>query len=126
MIDLHLTYFRIRMTRSRSGEAKQMMAVARKDGIFKIVLTPHVFRMTKHSDGLGGLKGRMRTFLEQPKAFEVDLFAGAEVYVHADMVRNIKDFGLTVNGSSYVFIEFPAELVPAGTTRLVYQMMLDD
>jgi len=107
------------------AEAKRMLAVAHKDGISKIVLTPHIFRVTKHSEGLEGLKGRIRTFMEQSKPFEIELFAGAEVYIHPDMVRRIKDFGLTINGSNYIFIEFPAELVPIGATNLLFQMMLE-
>jgi protein-tyrosine phosphatase len=106
-------------------EAEQMIAVAREDGISKIVLTPHVYRMTKRGADLIGLNGRIRSFLEQSKAFKIELFAGAEVYVHIDMIRHIKEFGLTVNGSNFVFIEFPAEHVPAGATKLLFQMMLD-
>jgi len=107
------------------AEAKQMIALARKDGISKIVLTPHVYRMTKHGDDLKGLGGRVEALLRQQRLLDIELFAGAEVYIHADMIRHIKDYALTVNGSSYVFIEFPAEHVPGGVTKLVYQMMLD-
>lgn len=107
------------------AEAEQMMAVAREDGISRIVLTPHVYRMTKRGDDLEGLAGRFWAFLKQSEAFEIDLLAGAEVYVHADMIQHIKDFRLTVNGSNFVFIEFPAEHVPGGVTNLVFQMMLD-
>jgi protein-tyrosine phosphatase len=107
------------------AEARQMIAVARKDGISKIVLTPHVYRMAKHGDDLEGLRARVNAFRQQSRVFDIDLFAGAEVYVHADMIQHIKDFGLTVNGSDFVFIEFPAEHVPGGVTKLMYQMMLD-
>ena len=107
------------------AEAEQMIAVAREDGISKIVLTPHVYRMTKHGDDLKGLKGRVRAFLKQSKALEIELFAGAEVYVHTDMIPHIKNSHLTVNKSNFVFIEFPAEHVPGGATQLVFQMMLE-
>jgi protein-tyrosine phosphatase len=107
------------------AEAKRMIQAAREDGISKIVLTPHVYRMTKHGDNLGSLKGQIQAFIEQSKAFGVDLYPGAEVRVHANMIQHIKDFGLTVNGSDFVFIEFPAQLVPGGTANLIYQMLLD-
>ena len=107
-------------------EARQMITLAHKDGISKIVLTPHVFRMTKHGESLEGLRGRVQAFLKQQQGhFDVELFPGAEVYIHADMIEHIKGYGLTVNGSNYVFVEFPAEHVPGGTTKLVFQMMLD-
>jgi protein-tyrosine phosphatase len=107
------------------AEAERMIAVARRDGISKIVLTPHTGRMTRREDGLEGLKDRVRAFIEQSKDLGVELFAGAEVYFHAEMVQNIKDYGLTVNGSSFVFIEFPAEHVPGAATKLLFQMMLE-
>jgi len=107
------------------AEAEQMIAVAREDGISTIVLTPHVYRMTKRGDDPEGLKGRVRAFLKQSTALGINLSAGAEVYFHTDMIQHIKEFGLTVNGSNFVFIEFPAEHVPGGVTKLVYQMMLD-
>ncbi len=107
------------------AEAEKMIALAREDGIAKIVLTPHVYRMTKRTNNTNGLKGRVRSFLKQSKDFEIDLFEGAEVYVHPNMIQHIKDLGLTVNKSNFVFVEFPAEHVPAGATKLFFQMMCD-
>jgi protein-tyrosine phosphatase len=107
------------------AEAERMIEVAREDGISKIVLTPHVFQMTKHGNDGSCLKARIQAFLEQSKSCWIDFFPGAEVYVHPDMIAHIKDFDLTINGSNYVFIEFPAQHLPGGATNLVYQMMLD-
>jgi protein-tyrosine phosphatase len=107
------------------AEAERMIAVARQDGISQIALTPHVYRMTKDGQDLHSLADRVLAFQEKAIALEVVSYAGAEVYVHIDMVRHIKDFGLTVNKSNFVFIEFPAEHVPGGVTKLVFQMMLD-
>jgi protein-tyrosine phosphatase len=106
-------------------ESHRMIEVAREDGISKIVLTPHVFRMTKDGNDGRGLKARFQAFLEQSNSCQIDFFPGAEVYVHPDMIAHIRDFDLTVNGSNYVFIEFPAEHLPGGATNLVYKMMLD-
>jgi protein-tyrosine phosphatase len=106
------------------AEAQRMIEVAREDGVSKIALTPHVFRLTKHSSDGRGLKTRVREFIRQNRSAEISIYPGAEVYVHPDMIGHIKDFDLTVNRSDYVFIEFPASQVPSGTTNLVYQMML--
>jgi protein-tyrosine phosphatase len=110
---------------SSQVESEEMLAIAREDGISKVVLTPHVYRMTKRSDDLRSLKSRIRGFLKQSKAFEVQLYGGAEVFVHTDMIPHIQDYSLTVNGSDFVFIEFPSGHVPAGVTHLVFQMMLE-
>ncbi len=106
------------------AEAERMIEVARQDGITKIGLTPHVFRLTKHSNDGRGLKTRVREFIKQTRSPDLAIYSGAEVYVHPEMIAHIKEFDLTVNRSSYVFIEFPASQVPSGTTGLVYQMML--
>ena len=107
------------------AEAQRMSKMAREDGISQIVLTPHVFRMTKPGNDERGLKARIQGFLEQFKSDGIGFFPGAEVLVHPDMIAHIKDFDLTINGSNYVFIEFPAQQVPSGSMNLVYQMMLN-
>jgi protein-tyrosine phosphatase len=106
------------------AEANRMIEMAREDGISTIVLTPHVFRMTKHGNDGKDLKDRIRAFLEQPKPRSVDFFAGAEVHVHPGMIAHIKEFDLTINRSNYVFIEFAAQHLQGDVTNLVYQMML--
>jgi protein-tyrosine phosphatase len=107
------------------AEAERMIELAREDGISQIALTPHVFRATKHGTDGRGLKTRIRTFIKKSKPFEVVLYPGAEVHVHPEMIAQIKACDLTVNGSNFVFIEFPADHVPGGATNLIYQMMLE-
>lgn len=107
------------------AEADRMADVARRDGITKIVATPHAFRMTEHDDTVRGLDTRLQSFVLRMRTPELVFYSGAEVYVHHDMIPHIKDFGLTVNGSNFVFIEFPSGHVPGGAADLVYRMMLD-
>jgi protein-tyrosine phosphatase len=104
--------------------AERMLALAREDGIGRICLTPHIYRQTKHGDDPGALRDRMNEFIAKTKGSLVELYAGAEVYIHPDMAQNIKEHGLTVNGSRYVFIEFPAEHVPNGTPELIFQITI--
>jgi len=127
MIDLH-THILPGWDDGANGqaEAERMIEMARQDGISRVVLTPHVYRPAGRGSDSRTLKSRMRAFLKLCKAFEVDLYPGAEVYVHADMIQHIKDSRLTVNGSNYVFIEFPAGHLPAGVTNLIYRMMLSE
>lgn len=106
------------------AEAERMIAAARKDGISTLVLTPHVYRKTKHGNDVRNLKAHIRAFLEQTKSRWVDLFQGAEVRFHHDMISHIKEFGLTIKESDYVLIEFPAKNLPEGTPEMVHQLML--
>jgi protein-tyrosine phosphatase len=107
------------------AEALRMLAVARADGISQIVLTPHVHRLNKPGRPIEELKVRMGQFLEGLPARGVDLFPGAEVSYHRDVIANIRDFDLTVNGSNYVFLEFPAGSLPDGVAGLVSRMMME-
>lgn len=106
------------------AEAHRMLAVARVDGISQIVLTPHVHRMNKPGRAVGDLKARIRLFLDALQTRGLEVFPGAEVAYHRDLIATIRDFGLTVNGSDYVFIEFPAESLPDEVSDLVSRMML--
>ena len=107
-------------------EAARMIEMARKDGISKICLTPHVFRQTQHGKGARGLKSRIHSFLKASNGNGMEFFSGAEVHVHPDIISRIRQHGLTINGSNYVFIEFPAESLPRGATDLVYRLLLDE
>lgn len=106
------------------AEAVRMIEVARGDGITGIALTPHIFRATKHGGDGNGLKARIGEFIKEAASEGVSFYPGAEVYIHTDMIAHIQEFELKVNGSDYVFIEFPATQVPSGTRILAYQMML--
>ena len=103
----------------------RMAAVAKADGISGIALTPHVYRATKHGKQDGrDLKARTRAFIEQALSTGIDFFSGSEVYIHPEMIAHIKEFDLTINGSNYVFIEFPAQTLPTSASSLLYQLML--
>jgi protein-tyrosine phosphatase len=104
--------------------AFRLITRACEDGIEKICLTPHLFRQTKHGDDPEEMKKRMAAFLERTRSLPVSIYGGAEIHIHPRMGRTIKEHGLTVNGSRYAFIEFPAEHVPAGARDLLFEMTL--
>jgi protein-tyrosine phosphatase len=104
--------------------AERMLALAWEDGIGRICLTPHIYRQTKHGDDPEALRERIKEFIGKAKRSLIELYAGAEVHIHPGMAQNIKEHGLVVNGSRYVFIEFPAEHVPDGTPELIFQITI--
>ena len=103
-----------------------MLEVARADGISRIVLTPHVFRMTRPGREPRELGARMRQFLDETHPRGIELFPGAEISYRSGLADSIKGLGLTVNGTNYVFIEFPALNLPDDIHDLVNGMMRDD
>jgi len=109
-----------------AAESARMLEMARADGISQIVLTPHVFRMTRPGRDLRELKDRIRRFLAEARPPGLELFPGAEISCRTDMITPIKEFGLTVNNTNYVFIEFPALNLPVDVADLVSRLMSED
>jgi len=105
-------------------EARAMVEVARRDGITKIGVTPHVFRMTKHDGDWAGLADRVERFKEAAVGFPCEIYWGAEVFIQPDIVKNIRQPHLTVNKSDYFFLEFPADSVWSGAQDFLYEVML--
>jgi len=126
MIDLHTHMLPDWDDGAKDWEETLAMArAAKKDGIGKICLTPHLYRLTKHGDDLGLLEKRIAEFKSWGERFQIEFFRGTEVYINDQIVENIKKNNLTVNNSSYVFVEFPADGVTAGVRDLFYRIMLE-
>jgi len=106
-------------------EAFNMAKVAQEDGTTKIGITPHLFRLTRYGDDFGLLEERMAGLKGRASRFQVQLYRGAEVYIREDIVANLKRHNLTVNGSCYFFVEFPADGMIAGGRDLFYKIMLE-
>jgi len=105
-------------------EARAMAEVAREDGITKIGVTPHIFRATKHDGDWDGLAERKARFQSDAAAFPCEIFLGAEIFVRDDIADHLRRHNLTINGSSYFFIEFPADSLLPGTKDFVFNLML--
>lgn len=106
-------------------QARAMCRIAEKDGTTAIAVTPHIFRMTRHGDDLDLLRRRMLEFdaVMKEAACGIEFHWGAEVFVHADVVKAIEKYRFTVDQTSYVFIEFAAEGVPVGAANMLAQLM---
>jgi len=107
------------------AQARALCKMAEKDGTKAVCLTPHLFRANRHGDDLGLLRQRMVEFDEEMRAFGIgiEFHWGAEVYVHAEVVRAIEKFRFTVDQTSYVFLEFAADGVPVGAANMLAQLM---
>jgi protein-tyrosine phosphatase len=106
-------------------EMYKMAKVALKDGVTKIVLTPHIFRLTKHGDNPELLSAMFDLFKEKAARFEITFYRGAEVFIHPEIIENIRKLQLFIEGTDYVFVEFPADHVVSGVRDLFYKMMLE-
>lgn len=125
MIDLH-THLLPDWDDGAGGwdEMLRMCDIACQDGIKKIVLTPHIFRLCKYNDDFKLLEEKINHFLERMQKNSIEFYRGAEVFVHHEMIENIGRNNLAINGSNYVFVEFPEENVLPSVKDLFYKMML--
>ena len=107
------------------AQARALCKMAEKDGTKAICLTPHVFRANRYGDDLGLLRQRMVEFDEEMRAsgIGIEFHWGAEVYVHAEVVRAVEKYRFTVDQTSYVFLEFAADGVPVGAANMLAQLM---
>ena len=106
-------------------EARAMADIARRDGIMKIAVTPHIFRMTRHEGDWAGLADRTARFKEAAGEFPCEIYWGAEVFVQPDIVESLRGHDLTINGSAYFFIEFAAEALLPGAKEFLFDVMLE-
>ncbi len=106
-------------------ETVKMIRAAENDSITKIGLTPHLFRKTKHGDDIKLFEQRIAEFRHRAKRFPIKFFCGAEVYIDDQILEKIKKNNLTINDSSYVFVELPADSIIAGLSDLFYRIMLE-
>jgi protein-tyrosine phosphatase len=107
------------------NEAQEMTGIAHRDGITKIALTPHVFRTDKQGDGPLTLSEHLDRFGEKAKSWPMAFFRGAEVFIHHDITGNLKESDLTINGSNYVFIEFPSASILPNVKDVFFNLMLE-
>ena len=105
-------------------EMFRMCEIAYEDGIRKIVLTPHIHRLSKHNDDLNVLEERMTQFQERMKKNPIKFYRGAEVFLHPEMVESIEENSFSINSSNYFFIEFPSGYIPPGMRDLFFNIML--
>ncbi len=107
------------------AESLAMCSMAEKDGTESICLTPHVFRMTRHNDDLEVLRRRKIEFRDETRraGIGLDLHWGAEVYVQGEIASAVEANRLTVDETSYLFLEFDSDGVPAGAASLLARLM---
>lgn len=81
---------------------------AKKNGIDKILLTPHQNEEMKRSDDL---KNKFISFKEEFKDFNIDYYLGSEIYYYSNMINDLDNNELlTLNNTKYILVEFSTNL----------------
>jgi protein-tyrosine phosphatase len=128
MIDLHTHIFPGLDDGARTlEESVQMAAMARKDGIAAMVGTPHFNQGRQRYDSPDIIRDKqeeLRAALEE-KNIEMAIYRGGEVHIGPNLMEKIRLHReeLVINGSSYLFVEFPSDHVFHGVKNLFFEIM---
>lgn len=110
-------------------EALEMANMAEKDGIKTIVATPHLFRGDFVPKDLGIIQKKIDELRDVLKKnnIDVEIVKGAEVHIGHNLIHEIRKNRdhLVLNGSSYMFLEFPAGHVFSGVKELLFELMTE-
>ena len=128
MIDLHCHILPGLDDGSSSlAESLEMAKAAQNDGIRSIVATPHLFRGNLSTDDFDLIRERHRELSEAlaKNKVAVEVKTGAEVHISHNLIGEIRAHrkSLALNGSSYMFIEFPSGHVYPGVRNLIFDLM---
>jgi protein-tyrosine phosphatase len=128
MIDLHCHILHGLDDGAGSLEESVAMAkIAQKDGITTIVATPHLFRSNLPADdfvSIGDRRQELRRAIAN-NSVAVEVKGGAEVHISHNLVNEIRAHrnNLVINGSGYMFIEFPSSHIYPGVNKLIFDLM---
>ncbi len=108
-------------------ESLEMAKVAERDGVEKIVATPHLFRGNFIHGDLTIIDKKRSELSQAMKEnnIRVEILAGAEVHISHNLIDEIRKNreNLVLNKSSYMFVEFPSDLVFSGAKNLFFELM---
>jgi len=106
--------------------ALEMALMAVDDGITKMIATPHIFRGGYPEGGIEGVKKAREEFIRalEENSILLGILPGAEVHISHNLVNEIKANreALVLNGSRYMFIEFPSEHIFSGVEDLIFKL----
>jgi protein-tyrosine phosphatase len=128
MIDLHCHILPGVDDGARNLEdALEMAQVAVKEGIERIVSTPHLFRDNSNSRDFSLIEAKRRELAQaiNENGLALDVLPGAEVHISHNLLETIKENreNLMLNRSSYMFVEFPANHVFSGVKNLFFALL---
>jgi len=108
-------------------ESLEIARIAEKDGIEKMVATPHLFRGNFIHEDLGIIE-KKRDELSQAleeNNIHIEILTGAEVHISHNLIDEIKKNReiLVLNKSSYMLVEFPSDHVFSGVKNLFFELM---
>ncbi len=108
-------------------EAVEMARIAAAEGISTIVATPHLFKGNFSPEEFALIEEKRASLNAAlaEKNIKMRLLAGAEVHIAHNLIGEIRNNrkNLVLNGSSYMFVEFPSGHIFPGVKNLFFDLM---
>jgi protein-tyrosine phosphatase len=102
-------------------ESLEMVKMAVNNGTSHIFCTPHVYPDV-YDTNTDSIK-RARDDLKNKVSNGVKLFFGGDVRIMPDMMERLARQEVpTLNGSPYLLVEFPSQMIPHYTSRLIFNL----
>ncbi len=101
-----------------------LLNMAKKDGIKKIVLTPHRYKskdLNAHPEDILNAYNKVGK-----KVRGIDLYIGSDIALTSDLEERLipEDPTLFINNSSYFLLELPEDVLPPNILDLLYKIQL--
>jgi protein-tyrosine phosphatase len=102
-------------------DSLEMVKMASDDGISHIFCTPHVYPEVYDTDA-DSIK-RARDELRSKVSNGMKLFFGGDVRITPDLPERLANQEVpTLSGSPYLLVEFPSQIIPPYTSRLILNL----
>lgn len=88
-------------------DAQTALELAKSDGIFAIISTPHFISGTSGPEFISIAKNRQADLQELASQYGIQIFSGAEMFMNPDFPDNLRNGAfITLNGTRYLLAEF--------------------
>ncbi len=128
MIDLHCHILPGLDDGARSlDESLAMARISAGENVTTVVATPHLFRGNFDPPEISSIEVRRQELSRAlaENSIPVEIKTGAEVHISHNLIDEVRTNrrNLVINGSSYMFIEFPSAHIFPGVKNLIFELM---
>ncbi|SKA88648.1 protein-tyrosine phosphatase [Caloramator quimbayensis] len=104
----------------------EMLKIAKREGIEKIIATPHYYKGVYEGDinQINSLTSNLNE-ISKNLNLNIQILKGQEVFLTRDLLRLFKNGTiLTLNSSKYMLIELPFDILPKYALDIIYELRI--